>query len=776
MPSPLGKDWVLQEPSQGLLAEMEPMEVDPLASQKAQQSASDLPSLKDNIVDMDEAAMGEAAPAAGASKTPLIIGGAVGGAVLILVIVLLVVFVGGDGDGEPAPAPKPRVLAAPHNAGGADAEPWAVEILPEETVDVLKERIMTQYYEANPDEAGDAAQYDVVLRHLGDGSTATELTDGTRTLADYGVGDQSLVTYDLVERTPAPSGGVGGGDPTPGPTPAPTTEAPSTPAPAGATPAPTTSTAAPQTPAPATPAPPTPAPTPLPPGQTFAPPTPAPPTPVPPTPAPATPAPPTAAPATPAPATPAPPTPAPTPLPVGQTFAPPTPAPPTPVPPTPAPATPAPPTAAPRTEAPPTEAPPTDVPATPAPPTAAPQTPAPATPAPPTPAPATSDCGPDPLKDAVGAVRDPNDGDRWFMARCEVEAKEKDLTKDPIYAQLARAAATLGNSEVEMISPGRAQNPANVKRFERLLGKAAWDFLAGSALPEYTYGKFLKALGKFPALCGDYTGGKDADAICKKAFITFWAHFTQETGGGDWKMAGMFIREIGFDETTSYSGSDGYRGACDTPPNSVKYPCKPGAGYFGRGAKQLSWNYNYGQFSQAMFGDVTVLLNDPGRVASTWLNFASALWFFVTPQTPKPSMLHVVDGTWTPVAAETAAGITEGFGTTINIINGGLECGAGQKSNPRPANRVKYYKQLATKFSVAIASDNKLSCWQQTDYSKVSLGASAPMTFWAQVWNGKKECQLVGWDSGFSALRQGDYALCLEDAFGVSVVEKDQMP
>jgi len=38
------------------------------------------------------------------------------------------------------------------------------------------------------------------------------------------------------------------------------------------------------------------------------------------------------------------------------------------------------------------------------------------------------------------------------------------------------------------------------------------------------------------------------------------------------------------------------------------WPCgKIGGGwqkYYGRGAKQLSYNYNYGPFSDAMFGDV----------------------------------------------------------------------------------------------------------------------------------------------------------------------------
>ena len=42
---------------------------------------------------------------------------------------------------------------------------------------------------------------------------------------------------------------------------------------------------------------------------------------------------------------------------------------------------------------------------------------------------------------------------------------------------------------------------------------------------------------------------------------------------------------------------------------STAFPCSPSKRYFGRGAKQLSWNYNYGAFSKAMFGDANVLLD-----------------------------------------------------------------------------------------------------------------------------------------------------------------------
>jgi hypothetical protein len=49
-----------------------------------------------------------------------------------------------------------------------------------------------------------------------------------------------------------------------------------------------------------------------------------------------------------------------------------------------------------------------------------------------------------------------------------------------------------------------------------------------------------------------------------------------------------------------------------------------------------------------MFGDRRLLLDFPDFVANTWLNLASATWFLTTPQPPKPSMLHVIDGTWIP--------------------------------------------------------------------------------------------------------------------------------
>jgi len=88
----------------------------------------------------------------------------------------------------------------------------------------------------------------------------------------------------------------------------------------------------------------------------------------------------------------------------------------------------------------------------------------------------------------------------------------------------------------------------------------------------------------------------------------------------------------------------------------------------------LTWNYNYGKLSQALFGDQAVLLNDPERVATEgWIAFSSALWVYMTPRPKTPSMHSVITGFWKPNTQDSTAGFKSGFGATITIMNYG--CG-----------------------------------------------------------------------------------------------------
>ncbi|WP_219907907.1 glycoside hydrolase family 19 protein [Enhygromyxa salina] len=223
-----------------------------------------------------------------------------------------------------------------------------------------------------------------------------------------------------------------------------------------------------------------------------------------------------------------------------------------------------------------------------------------------------------------------------------------------------------------------------------LLDQAMWDqmFLhkddpacSGS---NYTLPGLLEAAAMFPSFAceGD-------DATRRRELAAFLGQISHETTGG-WPAApdgpfswGLcFIEEVGCQD----NGCPQY---CD--PNNVQYPCAPGRTYHGRGAIQLSWNYNYGQAGDALGVDILaepdLVKNDPKLATQT------ALWFWMTEQLPKPSAHAVMVGSWMPSANDLALGRVPGFGMTTNIINGGLECN--MPGNAKVEDRVGFFMRYA---------------------------------------------------------------------------------
>lgn len=74
----------------------------------------------------------------------------------------------------------------------------------------------------------------------------------------------------------------------------------------------------------------------------------------------------------------------------------------------------------------------------------------------------------------------------------------------------------------------------------------------------------------------------------------------------------------------------------------------------------LHHSYNYIQAGAALGFDG---LNSPDLVAQDpVLAFKTAVWFWMTPQSPKPSCHDVMTGLYTPTAADVAAGRAIGYG------------------------------------------------------------------------------------------------------------------
>lgn len=201
----------------------------------------------------------------------------------------------------------------------------------------------------------------------------------------------------------------------------------------------------------------------------------------------------------------------------------------------------------------------------------------------------------------------------------------------------------------------------------------------------YSYDSLVTATQRYPSFCNEGT-----DPERKREAAAFLANIAHETGSL------QYIEEL---RCIPNGCGDEY---CDR--NNTQYPCQAGRSYHGRGPMQLSWNYNYGAAGQALGLD---LLNNPDLVKTDGaIAFSTALWFWMTPQPPKPSCHEVMSGLWNPSPDDVNAGRQPGFGMTINIINGGLECG--RPTDDRVERRVNFYRQFCQ--MLGVSADDNIYC------------------------------------------------------------------
>lgn len=261
----------------------------------------------------------------------------------------------------------------------------------------------------------------------------------------------------------------------------------------------------------------------------------------------------------------------------------------------------------------------------------------------------------------------------------------------------------------------------------------------------YTYENFVEAAKYFPKFLGE---GSTEDKY--RELAAFLGNKSHETGDGwpalgadRWKYGLVWIVELSALQAAGLNSvvtdkNDLYKAYLRDPyldAGNTTYPPTDGKSYHGRGPVQLSWNYNYGAMSQILFGDKSLLLENPDLVARDGLiGWASAIWFWMQPQGRKPSAHDVMVGNVrlsTPytvpvdkvnrtarshlstsigtdaagntfnyhqkVTGSLPAGVEVGFGLTINIINGGLESNIGNLDN-RQARRIAYFAKYLDYF------------------------------------------------------------------------------
>ena len=163
----------------------------------------------------------------------------------------------------------------------------------------------------------------------------------------------------------------------------------------------------------------------------------------------------------------------------------------------------------------------------------------------------------------------------------------------------------------------------------------------------------------------------------KREIAALLAHVAQETGS--------------LQHAVELNPPDIY---CDA--TSALYPCIPGQTYIGRGPIQLSWNFNYGPASLFLgLGDQ--LLRNPAMVIGDGvLAWKTALYFW---------MKWKDYGTNVRKVGPHYRFLREGFGSTILVVNGALEC----PSSPAATSRGVHYQAFCAAVGVGGCNQN-LAC------------------------------------------------------------------
>jgi chitinase len=255
---------------------------------------------------------------------------------------------------------------------------------------------------------------------------------------------------------------------------------------------------------------------------------------------------------------------------------------------------------------------------------------------------------------------------------------------------------------------GRSYNPAADAGLASLLSRAQYENYFPHHDPLYRYESLIKAAASFPLFAGE-----GDMSVRKRELAAFFAEIAHETtNGGAEAPGGPYAWGLYY--TEELGCGDGHCRQYNSA-NGGPYHAAPGKTYYGRGPIQLSYPYNYGQ-AGADLG--LPLLAHPELVSQDGvIAFRTALWFWMRPDDGEPSCHAVMTGKWRPAAEDLRLGRRPGFGMTINIINGNVECHtqlpAGRKER---ADRIGHYRYFAGLLQVPVEKD--CDCAGMTPYGQ----------------------------------------------------------
>jgi basic endochitinase B len=244
---------------------------------------------------------------------------------------------------------------------------------------------------------------------------------------------------------------------------------------------------------------------------------------------------------------------------------------------------------------------------------------------------------------------------------------------------------------------GRSSYRAESSGLVYLLTKAQYENFFPHHHVLYSYEALIKAAESFPLFAGE------GDQITRRReLVAFFAEVAHETTGG-WQGAPGGPFAWGLYYTEEQACADGHCKQYNVS-NGGPYRAAPGKSYYGRGPIQLTYPYNYGQAGAQLRLPLLAhpeLASHDGVIA-----FQTSLWFWMRVDGSEPSCHAVMTGGWQPTAKDRQLGRRPGFGMTINLINGNVECNSKAPAiRGERKDRIGYYQHFASILQVPVEKD-----------------------------------------------------------------------
>ena len=288
----------------------------------------------------------------------------------------------------------------------------------------------------------------------------------------------------------------------------------------------------------------------------------------------------------------------------------------------------------------------------------------------------------------------------------------------------------------------------------------------------FTYDALLVAAGLYPKFCNEddpSLGLTEAD-VCKRELATLFAHIIHETNAGEPEHSHEYFRQGLRHVKDHHCGKYPKYPPFDGPPecdfhshgwSAKTWPPQEHAQYYPRGPLMMKWNYNYGRFADAVYPgyprDKQNIMRNPENLETGILGFLSALWIYMTPRSPMPSMHEVATGFYKPNQHDELSQIFPAFGATTNIFNGNKECNVEFGTESDSAyHRAQIYLDLLTFFN--LHPEYHLGCSKMGPFPEE--GSAAHAQYFTKGVR-PNSCDLVRFPTAYSLYNLNDYKRCV---------------